>query len=79
MENTTCGCKLKKLAKEVTKVEFELQDAWEFPRDARFHRFWDCPQCECPNLDNEDAYGTKFALYAKNCPIHGNNKNCKEK
>ena len=54
-----------------TQIEFELQDAWGFPRNANFHRFWMRPKCTCPHIDNEDSYPFGFYVTVGNCPLHG--------
>lgn len=58
-------------AREITEIEYSLQEAWGFPRDAKFHRFWELPNCQCPKLDNEERYGTDYYITSSNCPIHG--------
>ena len=62
---------LRKLAADVTAVEFELQDAWHFPRDMNFHRFWELPHCSCPKMDNRERWGSGYAIHSQDCPIHG--------
>lgn len=51
--------------------QFELQKAWGFSEDAKFHRFWDIPACQCPTMDNNDAYPTGYYVIAGDCPLHG--------
>jgi hypothetical protein len=34
----------------LTDIEFQLQEAWNFPRDENYHRFWYTPECLCPKL-----------------------------
>ena len=64
--------RIKRLADLHREAEFELQEAWNFPRDARFHKHWySFPHCTCPKLDNIDAWGTDRAVINSNCPIHG--------
>lgn len=58
-------------AESLTEIEFQLQDAWNFPRDINFHRFWMTPRCKCPELDNEDSYPTGYYYRNANCPLHG--------
>lgn len=53
------------------EIQFQLQDAWKFERDSRFHRFWTIPTCECPKMDNEDSYPTILYAMTTKCPIHG--------
>ena len=63
--------KVKAYAKRLEQLEFLLQDAWKFPRDANFHRFWEMPHCTCPKMDNEDAYPSDYYVLNLSCPIHG--------
>ena len=63
--------KVKAYAKELEQLEFLLQDAWKFPRDANFHRFWEMPHCTCPKMDNEDAYPSGYYVKNLSCPVHG--------
>lgn len=65
---------LKQFDKKYTDIEFQLQDAWKFGRDAHFHRFWDRPKCECAFMDNEDAYPTGYYSVNLSCPLHGVSK-----
>lgn len=62
---------LRQYDKLYTELEFKLQSLWKFNRDASKHRFWKRPKCSCPKLDNEDRYGTNFAIYSGNCILHG--------
>lgn len=64
---------LKSLALDLQEVEFELQALWGFEKDVKFHRFWEYPKCECPRLDNMDAY-PHLQYINNNCPLHGNQK-----
>ena len=63
--------KLKDMAATLTKIEFALQDAWSFPRDENFHRFWLTPKCLCPRMDNEDNYPHGYYTKMSDCPLHG--------
>lgn len=64
---------LKSLAQDITEVEFELQSLWKFPKDIKFHRFWELPKCSCPKLDNSDSYPHR--QYTRlDCPLHGGNE-----
>lgn len=63
--------KLKDYDKQYTAIEFQLQDAWKFDRNINFHRFWNRPGCNCPVLDNEDAYPTGYYVRTAACKIHG--------
>lgn len=71
MKETDDVSELKKLDKKYTEVEFELQEAWKFPKDARYHRYWNRPKCTCPKMDNEDRYGTGYSVINSECPLHG--------
>jgi len=62
---------LKHCDKICTTVEFALQGAWGFPKDAKWHRFWERPRCACPKMDNEDMYPTGRHITTGNCPLHG--------
>jgi len=73
IEKTTDPTDLEALADLVTHIEFALQRAWGFPQSIAFHRFWETPKCTCPNLDNEERYGTKQFIIASDCPLHGDN------
>jgi len=60
-------------AKKVQEIEFELQDAWKFERDATKHIWWyQIPHCECNTIDNQELWGIDQIIVNKNCPIHGN-------
>ena len=58
-------------ANRITECEYKLQEAWGFPRNAKFHKFWELPLCKCPKMDNEDRYPTGMYVYSGDCPIHG--------
>lgn len=58
-------------AAEATEIEFQIQEAFNFPRNAAFHRFWEMPKCECPVMDNQDYWGSDQSIHTSNCPIHG--------
>lgn len=70
IEEETNPAMLKELAKDITEVEFELQRLWKFTVDANFHRFWETPKCQCPRMDNEEAYGTPYSITTSSCPLH---------
>jgi hypothetical protein len=54
-----------------TLIEFELQEAWGFPLDKKFHMFWRRVKCECAKLDNQDAYPFGYYSISGGCPLHG--------
>ncbi len=55
----------------ITQIEFSLQKIWGFEEDARYHRFFDIPKCDCPKLDNSDLLGTGHRYINPNCILHG--------
>jgi len=63
--------KLKEFPELLQNLEFELQELWGFPKNAKFHRFWDTETCECPKMDNNDAYPSGRYVISGNCPLHG--------
>lgn len=63
--------KVKAYAKELEQLEFLLQEAWKFPRDANYHRFWEMPHCTCPKMANDDAYPSGYYVRTRDCPAHG--------
>lgn len=71
MESTNDPEILRALDDAYTKTEFALQDQWGFPRDAKFHRFWERPKCGCPTMDNSDAYPSGRYVISGGCPVHG--------
>lgn len=71
MEREAVPHRLRALANEVKDIEFDLQEAWRFERNAAFHEFWNVPKCTCPKLDNIDCKGSGRMFFAVSCPIHG--------
>ncbi len=63
--------RLRKIASNITNIEFSLQKLWGFEPDKNYHRFWKLPQCTCPTMDNEDAYPTGYYVVNQNCILHG--------
>ena len=70
MDKLDDPARLKAHAKVITGIEFDLQEAWGFPRDVKWHRFWELPKCACPQMDNEDAYPTGHYRVNGACPVH---------
>lgn len=62
---------LKCYAQNLTDLEFRLQKLWGFPKDARFHKWWWTPKCECAKMDNDDAYPSGCYTVNLSCPLHG--------
>lgn len=54
-----------------TLIEFELQEAWGFSLNKKFHTFWERPQCKCPSIDNTDSYPYGYYVITVECPLHG--------
>jgi hypothetical protein len=71
MRETDDPTTLKELANSYEDIEFMMQEAWGFPKDRNYHRWWEVPKCQCPVMDNRDNYGTKYRITSGNCPIHG--------
>lgn len=63
--------KLRELADKITDLDFQLQDAWHFPKSSDWHKFWELPYCSCPKLDNEETYGFKYNYKSDSCILHG--------
>lgn len=66
--------KLSELAAEVTVIEFLLQDTWGFPRELKYHKFWELPGCNCPVFDNSEVWPAEVYWRSSSCPIHGKKK-----
>lgn len=71
LEKTDCPVVLKKLARDWTELQFKLQKAWGFPKNANYFKFFELPKCTCPKLDNYDNLGTGFYSISVDCPLHG--------
>lgn len=57
---------------QITKLEFELQELWNFPQDVSYHKYWIyLPGCLCPELDNYDLLGVNLREINTGCPWHG--------
>lgn len=74
IEKETDVAALKAYAQILTELEFRLQELWGFPKDAKFHRFWLTPKCDCPKWDNEDSYPTGYSIVNMGCLLHGDLK-----
>lgn len=61
---------LRELASECEAIEFEQQKNWHFEQDPNFHNWYNVPKCLCPKIDNHDMKGTKYRIFASDCPIH---------
>jgi len=64
--------KLRGLVKELERIEYRLQEQWNFKKDKRFHCWWyNAPGCLCPQMDNKELFGTDLRITQSNCPLHG--------
>jgi len=60
------------LLKKWEEIQFQLQDAWKFPRIQGKHVFWRMKGCTCPKIDNDDNWTNNGPyFYNSACPIHG--------
>ena len=71
IDNTDDKDELRSFSKQLTAIEFKLQELWGFPQDIKFHKFWDTPKCRCPRIDNEDSYPFGYYGVSGDCPLHG--------
>ena len=56
---------------EVRVLEFELQEAWGFERNEKWHHYWfKQPLCTCPKVDNYERLGTGMFIVSNSCPLH---------
>lgn len=63
-------------ALELEKIEYELQENWNFEKNNLYHTWWyKIPGCTCPYLDNAESFGIEKIINC-NCPFHKNL--CKE-
>jgi hypothetical protein len=63
--------KLKRYARELSDLEYRLQDLWGFARSSLFHKFWKTPKCTCPHMDNDDRYPIGPYIFFNDCILHG--------
>ena len=52
------------------KIEEELQRLWGFPVDSNYYMFWNVPGCQCPKMDNYDAYPEGYYVRNLGCQVH---------
>lgn len=71
MEKLTNKFQIRDAAVKWHELQYELQTAWKFPLDKKFHRFWELPHCECPTMDNLERWGTEYTIKTNKCVIHG--------
>lgn len=75
MEKTDDVDKLKRYDRAYAHLQRCQQELWGFDQDDRFLRYWDVPKCGCPQMDNNDTYGTGYNITSEACPIHWNKQN----
>lgn len=71
MQKSTNIKLIRRGAKAITYIEYDLQSAWGFKKDKKYHRFWEVPHCTCPKFDNEDVYPSNYYVINGSCLIHG--------
>jgi hypothetical protein len=72
MEAESDPKKLKEHAKTVEKIEFKMQAAWKFKKDATRHTWWcQVPHCSCPVIDNQERRGAGQRIIDSACIVHG--------
>ncbi len=60
------------IANEVKKIEFSMQENWNFEQDESNHKYWyRIPGCTCPIMDNDDMLGSRHRWFNDKCPYHG--------
>ena len=59
------------IAKALPEIELELQKLWKFKQDLNYYRFWEVPGCQCPSMDNSDAFPSGYYCINSSCPVHG--------
>jgi len=62
---------LHNLAVDIEKIEFKQQELWDLPKNRDFHYWYNVPKCTCPQMDNQDNYGTPYRIVNDDCPVHG--------
>jgi hypothetical protein len=72
---------LKILGQLITLLELKLQESWGFDKCILYHRFWELPKCQCPQMDNNDRLCYCIseavdvgAIISDDCPLHGTKK-----
>lgn len=57
----------------LTDIEYDLQDAWGFPRSRNHHTWWYvAPHCTCVKMLNHQQFGSPYKHIESTCPLHGN-------
>jgi len=72
IENTSNRIEIYYLNKQLEPLEFKMQKIFGFKEDSNYHRRWfKCPKCSCPKMDNQDDLGTGIRHINEGCIIHG--------
>ena len=71
MRETSDRVLLRKLAEEVTELEFKLQRLWGFELNKNWHEWYSVPKCSCPKIDNYELRGQDMKIYSSHCSVHG--------
>lgn len=59
------------LYREWQKIQYLLQDNWNFPRNPDWHPSHRLSKCSCgASMDNDERLGTPFRVVTKGCIIH---------
>ena len=67
------------ILKELTELEFQLQENWNFPKNINHHKYqYFLEDCECPIIDNLERLGTPYKIANQKCPYHGDVENASE-
>lgn len=62
---------LKQYAKAIESIEFQMQEAWHFEKDASKHGWNKVPKCICAVSDNAWYSELQMRCIDNNCPVHG--------
>ena len=75
MEATENARKLKLMAKEIDRIDYEFQELWGFKKNSKYHTWWyRVPKCACPKIDNGDPMFFGRRIISGECIIHGTKK-----
>ena len=72
IELSTDKAEIRRFAKIITQVEFQLQKLWKFNQNEDYHRWFEIPKCSCPKIDNSDYLGSGYRVVNPDCIVHGN-------
>jgi hypothetical protein len=66
----TSRVKLRRLARRIEAIEYELQSFWSFPLDAGRHQWHRVPHCKCEQVVHSASWTREWKI-SPSCPIHG--------